>query len=742
MKQKENSLWEKYKREKEKSNELIKDEWHPQRIESMEDNELLEGYKKFGWKDIYAYSNILVPIVLELTKRSSAEQTKLTERKEGIKDVGLIKSYLQANNIDSSHPATQAVQRLLETEFKGFINEKKKYVRKLNKVTDDLYNDKFKDRISTIAYINKWRRALTVLFTDRKKLYEKLYGNIIETVYEKNATGQKLKKVKLLSEEVLKNKYSNNQISRAEYNFAKTYRSIIGELANFQGKEDMATGGYIPAVAMTRMEKLSHRGLLGLMGSSHTENEALFDVKIKWNGQMTPFKYIEDFYKLQAPNNFKNIKDYTLIRVKTIKLLKEGKNEDGSEIKMSTVSAVTALGSGMLHRFTDDQFQMADDFTSMDLNKAAYDYIHSSLFTNGNDKFKGFMKLQALVDGLLIHNQQKGFKNQHKFAREVYKEGFLKNRTHTESGTDKVIKALVKGNLMYVLGYKALAMQKGVYAVGNLMVGKYHTVKNAGGKVWIEGEKRFWQTSNGSFTSRKAVGVLENMNFMDWNVYDDVNMDRQQGIGKIFTDLALSPMIASENWIQGVHFLGLLTEEQWNKFDDNGNYKPGVEKISNQEITQLENLVQNAHGKGYTPTSQRLVQQYSWGQMMLQFSRFIPTMFYDRFAKEDVDIYGRTHVGSLRLVGHVVSQIFSGQMSPKEYVAYRNKLSPEKRAILDSGLRGMAITAVAIFAGQSLDINTLNEMTGDANYLINTDKLEWKIMPSAVRTIYNMMIGS
>jgi len=196
-------------------------------------------------------------------------------------------------------------------------------------------------------------------------------------------------------------------------------------------------------------------------------------------------------------------------------------------------------------------------------------------------------------------------------------------------------------------------------------------------------------------------------------------------------------MTWSEKWIQGVQFIGMLSEEEWNKFDNDGNYKSGIEKIPESRITELENEMKRSQGKGYQLTDQRMVQQYSLGRMFMQFSRFIPTMMHDRFAKEDIDIYGREHIGSLRAVFNMVSKVHS--MTPQDYITYRQSLSPEMRKRLDSGLKGLAFaTLIGAFA-----IETGNKFSDDfywdVNYYGDTDRLGFKLKPSAIRTTENMV---
>lgn len=725
--------WIQYQSQKEVANSQRKEVYTDEFILNMSDNELLDAYKEFGKKDKFAYSIILTPILLRMVDMASAEQSKITGRTEGKDDITVLKAYLQSNNVNASHPATQAVQRELETEFKSFVNERKKYVKKINQVTEKLYAEKFGLKTTSSKLFNKLKLAALSLFKNRMQIYLKLYGNIVTKKTQDGKVGYQLK-----TKAELDSALSNGQITKAEHEFSEVFRNTIKELNQFSDKPDQNSGGYVPAVAMSRLEAFSHNGLLGLLSNSRPDDHAINNVKIKFQGEILSFKEIEDIFRVQGKNNFKNIKEYVLLKNKAKKLLKLGQNEDGSIIQANAVSNRTLLGDGMINKFANNGFVDQEHLLSMDLNRALNDYVHTSLFVNGNDKFKGFTKLQAWVDGLLIHNSTKGFVNQNKFVQKVYKEYFLKGQRQQNSSTDNVINAFVKGNLLYVMGWKLLAVGKGAYVIGNMMVGKYNNIKNSGGKAWLKGEKRYWGVQGNGFRNRKAIGVLNNLNFMNVNLYDDVSIEKSSGLDGVFSELIFLPMKQSEEWIQGVQYLGTLTDEQWNRYDNNGNLKEGESAITNAELAKIENEVKNAHGKGYTPTDQRMVQQYSWGKAMMQFARFIPTMFYDRWAKEDINIYGEKHIGSLRTVKDLVEKVISGDIDISQLKSYRANLDPETRKQFDSALRGFAMMSVAIFVGQSFNVNTANELTGDANYLVNMDKLEHKLVPSSIQTLSNI----
>src|SRR5690606_26046281 len=95
---------------------------------------------------------------------------------------------------------------------------------------------------------------------------------------------------------------------------------------------------------------------------------------------------------------------------------------------------------------------------------------------------------------------------------------------------DRVILGLTRLNLFYALGYQANLNTGGMYAIGNVLAGKYHNIKDIGGKAWIKGEARFWGVDNGFsnpqsvIDRRKRVSrIMKNINFMEINVYDEVS---------------------------------------------------------------------------------------------------------------------------------------------------------------------------------------------------------------------------
>jgi len=418
------------------------------------------------------------------------------------------------------------------------------------------------------------------------------------------------------------------------------------------------------------------------------------------------------------------------------------------------------LGMSPLSRFSSSRSMKAELMPSMDLNKALVEYVHASVFTNGDESFQGFKAMMPMIDGVMAYNDKNGYKNAYNYVKEVVKEGFIMKKEQPLFGknADSVINGLVKGNTFYALGYKGLLVGKGLYAIGNLAVGKYMNLKREGGKSWITGEARYWGIDKGIGIDtldrrNRARNILNNLGYMEADFYDDVNIESKSGLDAVFTKLALSPMAVTEDWIQRAHMLGMLTEEEFNLFDEKGNYKTGAVQITPERFQALEERVKNTHGKGFSPTDQSRIHRYALGKMFMQFSRHIPTQIRERFAQEDVDMNGQKYIGSLRQIGKSASDFFHNGMSPAKAKEYYASLEPHQKEAFLSGLRGMALmTMLGFIAGNS---NEESQMLGsktdassvasgvmsDANIHFDPDRMLLKTVPPSVRSALSVLKG-
>src|SRR5690606_3705998 len=90
-------------------------------------------------------------------------------------DVSLIHAHLMSGStIPSNHPASQGLARMLEVQYKNFINEKKKYMSETNKITDALYKERL-GYSGERGFRNSIRRIRDAIFMGKQNVYDKLY---------------------------------------------------------------------------------------------------------------------------------------------------------------------------------------------------------------------------------------------------------------------------------------------------------------------------------------------------------------------------------------------------------------------------------------------------------------------------------------------------------------------------------------------------------------------------------------
>lgn len=761
------NVYKRYEADKKKADAISKTV-NSETVKTMSDEKLIELYSGkrlsdgepgYGHRDKFAYANVIRPIILEIAKRAGVEQAQLAKTNSdkeigyGNEDLGFFQSYLMANNIPSNQPEIQALVRKMEVEFKKLQTEKAKLTADIQTATEELYKEKFgfNPGINKVFKVDFWKNIWNQIYTNKEDMYKNLYGSLIVIEKVMGDNGRQIDNMKYKTPEQIEADFKSGIVSPAQYKFYKATTEMTKKMKPFVlGEEDGGRVDYIPHSAPTMLEIKARRGLLGMAVNSKNINERVGDVLMTFTNPISgkaeenvPFSHIQNVYNtLSATNKKEGIartKEFLALKRKAIILAREMKNQDGSTLKISEVEAGSAIGDVFLDRFSNSRSIAATDLPTLDLNKAFMDYAHSTLFNHGNENFQGMNKMLPLVDGIIALSDSRNDLNAKNYVEKVWKEYFLsgkKQTTFKNSATleavgitsDKAVDLITKTSLVYWLGYQGLLVGGGVYAVGNLLTGKYMNIKNNGGVAWALGEKRFWGGVGGfnplnPFKGvKEANAILKNVGFMDINVYDEVSISEKSSLEKSFMNMALFPMIYSEKWIQGVDFLGRLTEEEWNTLKDGG-------KLSDERMTSLENEVKTNHGKGYQATDQRMIQMYSWGRNLLQFSRYIPTLFYDQFATKDVNIYGKKHIGSYRAVGDVIQKVVRGEVKPTEFFEYRKNLDAYDRKRLDQGLIGFGMLSLMWGLNISGDEHGHNKYFADSNPLLDLDKMESKLTP-------------
>ena len=491
------------------------------------------------------------------------------------------------------------------------------------------------------------------------------------------------------------------------------------------------------------------------MVNAKTVDEKIYDVRMDFKNPISgetikgaTFKNIEDIYNQLSKNSngSKYAIEFVRLKNKAIQLNRKGVNEDGTPIRQSQVEISTALGDVFMDRFSNSRSIKASDLPTLDLNKAFTDYTHATLFQHGNSEFQGFKKMVPVIDGVLAMADANKDKNVSEYLDKVWKQYFIGGRKQdvlpnlaafeaVGLTTDKIVDYITKGSLVYWLGFKGLAMGAGLYAVGNVLVGKFNNLVDVGGRKWLEGEKRFWLGPSGKFDIkdplkgwRESQAILKNTGFMDINIYDDVNIDNKNSVEKTLVSLALMPMSYSEKWIQGVHFLGKLDEDQWDSLASGEPMDPAT-------LTEMEDSIKQFHGKGYTPTDQRMIQMYSWGRAMMQFNRYIPTMFNTLFGKKDIDIYGKKTMGTYTAVYETIQKGVTGVWTPAKFSEYYRNLEDGEKKKLTSGLMSFGLISGLAAVNQFSNNAVVDKLISDSHVILDADRLAGRLVPRSVLAI-------
>ena len=270
--------------------------------------------------------------------------------------------------------------------------------------------------------------------------------------------------------------------------------------------------------------------------------------------------------------------------------------------------------------------------------------------------FSGFNDKTAEIDAAMSSLGDNHI-NARKFLQKVVKEGFLikeKNLTLSDSTIkilgrqpEQVLANFFTQWTMYIaLGFNIPAAQ------GNVLIGKYNAYRQAGGQALIKGEARYWGLSSDKVYDNqarlKARKMIDELGILTYRAEE-----LAEGLGaSSLSSLIFYPMVAAENWIQQAQFLGQLTQEQWDGYfiDKNGDLQfNGEEKdrLTQQDVAELERKVIDVQGRGYSETDVRYIQLFSLGTMVMQFKRWFPTFLADRFKSEDVDDLGSLRMGSI-----------------------------------------------------------------------------------------------
>ena len=309
--------------------------------------------------------------------------------------------------------------------------------------------------------------------------------------------------------------------------------------------------------------------------------------------------------------------------------------------------------------------------------------------------------------------------------------------------------------------FVGLALKPAV-AVSNVAIGKINEYRRAGFTTMKIGEGRFWGEM------KRSKGTRNNKVWGITNYYGLLADSSAQTTEGLFTgpigNFLFFFMTGSEDYIQRTAFVSQLTQKQWESFTmENGEIKviegqeaefASIEK----DAQQMKDNVYSVQGRGYTATDQRLMQNYFIINGMLQFKRWFPTFVMDRLGGERVDRFGKKQIGSLRMTGTFLNEMWQdGDFDLREimravnYEGKRFESLPEyqqeafKRAVR-GGKATLIILAFMVLGGgfdgdddnDGFMLMKAKQLLGDLFLLGNPKRLHYMAAPPMLATGKNV----
>ena len=660
---------------------------------------LATEFQRYSRLDSQAAKPAMDAIALELALRAGKEQNDVINKSPNYNwkrndDLGAIQAWLISNNIPSKRPEIQRLVRLMEQEYRKFVKEYTAEKRNLQKVHKSLVDEKLKNK----SYIESLKLRMSP-----KAWNEYIFGNIyIEDKYT-DSDGVVRTNLRLKTQDEF-NASSPTKAERAYYEYyKKTTNRFFARYANVEGVN--YAENYIPHVGMGNLETFSSTGLYGVWSNITGSATDLDHIKVRGtivvNGKVQE-KILslgkwKDIY-LAGPVTLpggKKIFELEKLKKRAEQLKKEGKHDDGTIINMTAREAGELNNDGVFTRFVKGRPTDAANFATRNLTQALDTYMKASIFVYGSNEFMGFKTMLPLVDGIISLNKKLGNVNAAKYVEKVWKEGFLKGKKQVwiSKEVDAVVDTFVKWALYVYLGLSVAA------GIVNAIMGKYNTIRSQGWRQFARGEKRFWSPK----TLWKTHNILKQQYQWEDQVYDVVDFNAKS----MFDTIIFAPLNYSERWVQGVSFVGMMTEAEYNAYDDNGNIIDQSNALSEEEIIKRTDKIRRNQGRGYTRIDQRVLSMYSFGRAILQFKRWLPTMAVERFGKEDINRFGEKEVGSWRQFGNfgynVVRRLASGQISLKTFKEEYNKMSKEQQSAVNVAFRGFGLLLILAGIGLATD---------------------------------------
>ena len=708
------------------------------KLSNISEERLTDYALLFQKLDPSAISGVHQAVVIELAKRAGEAQKAA---RNGIEwtdkgDISWLHAWFGSNNIAGNRPEIQKLVREMEKEYDNFMDENIKFQKELDRLTKNLIRDRLADGLPMAGKVWNFTRWFTGGLNETQN--SQVYGNM----YDKVTTlinGKEVPELKLKS----KTDFLKTNPSKAEKEFYNFFKETTAKYGNITKRAlgERYKEGYIPHMKMGLLGSIKQRGMFGLYDYMLQGTGDIDGVRVKGVNPITGKSEVLPFHEWKylyytkkgvktdsKSKQFKAVASLDIIRKRAEKLAKSGKHEDGKPISRTEQEVHGMMGTNLMSRFTRSRGVSSAMFGSQDLGRALSQYVNTTLFTYGNENFKGFKSMTPLLDGVIAYNKTKGNKNAVTYLENVWKRGFY---TFQDSQTglgrlaDNAIHKLVK---LTRIRYLSLGFSGGV---GNMMVGKYNEFRSKGGKKFITGEARYWGQR------KKAWALIKKQMDPEKFAYDLIQGNDSSG----FDSIMMSPYIGSEHYIQGAGFVGQFTDAEWNRISEEGEIPADMkDKVD----LYLDNVTRQ-QGYGYSKADQIGIATYSWGKAIMQFKKWVPTAVSERFQKETVDRFGQMRAGSnataFAFGADFARGIISGEEKMSDFRKKFKKLPDHKQEAVRTFFRGMqvvsALTAISMLFGDSDDEDLrglamfADDTVDDIMFLTDPRRLKYMAEPAS-----------
>ena len=736
-------------------------------------------------------------LTVEEIEKIKQDRKKIKSGYKGFKDITYANLWLSPDVSTQERQEIAGMLRKIEEAETLYRRDLAKIQNKTEQAFDGLLKEKFGGKIIP-WWITKFAYQAIPYVRHFKIMNKHIFGNLMSEVEtDKDGVYYRVLKMKdFLNEDgtVSQSKMDNAELSQAEQDYYRMYVDTTGMFADHMYNKTGTDGQrvlkekrdrmYIPNRAGGYLETMLARNMTAtFIGFNYDSTLRGINVNgtnpLSGQNETKPLGQFINDYMIAQKGKGLSMSDYRMKNeIKALQRKAQGHLKTGIDAKGKTafkVENVENLSTGEnINRYLAGRSSNSEFLASYDIHTNLNKYIEKNLFAHGLDSkygnakgysFKGAMELLPLIDGVIAYSSFKNNPLAKRWVKELYKDTWLfqkgKRSLVAKEGEGKSYADMAAEMLMKWTMFVGLALKPAV-AVSNIAIGKINEYRRAGFTTMKIGEGRFWGEM------KRSKGTRNNKVWGITNYYGLLADSSAQTTEGLFTgpigNFLFFFMTGSEDYIQRTAFISQLTQKQWESFTmENGEIKviegreadfASIEK----DAQQMKDNVYSVQGRGYTATDQRLMQNYFIINGLLQFKRWFPTFVMDRLGGERVDRFGKKQIGSLRMTGTFLNEMWQdGDFDLREimralnYEGKRFENLPEyQQEALKRAVRGgkatLIILAFMVLSGgfdgdddnDGFMLMKAKQLLGDLFLLGNPKRLHYMAAPPMLATGKNV----